>query len=320
MPIVSSNYKPPFFFRNGHFSTIYAGIWRKIIDFSQKRERIDLPDGDFLDLDWSFSVSQTQKVVILIHGVEGNAQRAYIKGSAKEFNRNGYDACAINLRGCSGETNNLYRSYHAGATEDLEAVIEHILSFKKYSELYIKGFSLGGNLTLKYLGENRDVPKEVKAGMAVSVPCNLYDSQLKFLRRENWVYGSRFKKQMVGKLREKQLLFPEAVNKDAVENLKTLKEFDDIYTSKAHGFKDALEYYEQCSCKQFLPHINIPSLILNAQNDSFLGIECYPIKEAEKNPKLNLEISKYGGHVGYYGPKNITYNEKRAIKFFKEVQ
>jgi len=135
--------------------------------------RPDLPDGDFLDLDWSFSKSPTQKLVIIIHGLEGNAQRAYMAGSAKAFNNHSYDACSINLRTCSGEQNRVFRSYHAGATEDLDAVVKYVLQHKKYSEIYIQGFSLGGNLTLKYMGEGRALPKEIKAGIAISVPCSL---------------------------------------------------------------------------------------------------------------------------------------------------
>ena len=319
MPIIPSKYNPPFLLKNGHFSTIYAGIWRKINDFQQTRERIDLPDGDFLDLDWSFSTSSTQKVVVLIHGLEGNAQRAYITGSAKAFNLKGYDACAINLRTCSGTPNRLYRSYLSGATEDLDAVIQHILAHTKYSEIYIKGFSLGGNMTLKYLGEGRDLPKEIKAGIAISVPCSLYSSLKELLKSKNMPYAIRFKKHLVSKLREKQTLFPEMISDDDIGNVVTLKDFDDIYTSRAHGFKDALDYYAQCSCLQFLANIKIPSLILNAENDSFLGPECYPKREAENNPNLYLEISKYGGHVGYFGPKNTTYSELRAIKFIEKV-
>jgi len=319
MPIISSSYNPPFLFKNNHFSTIYAGIWRKIADFGQKRERIELPDSDFLDLDWSFANAPTNKVFIIIHGVEGNAQRAYISGSAKQVNLNGYDACAINLRGCSGEINRLYRSYHGGATEDIEAVVHHILVNKKYSEIIIKGFSLGGNLALKYIGENRVIPQEIKAIIAVSVPCNLYDSQLKFLKTENVIYAKRFKKQMVDKLRVKQKIYPDAISESVISNMATLKDFDDGYTSLAHGFKDALDYYTQSSCRQFLPHIKIPTLIINAKNDSFLGPECYPYKEAKDNPNLYLEVPKYGGHVGFYGVKNITYTEKRVIKFMNEV-
>lgn len=320
MPIIASDYNPLFLFKNGHFSTIYAGMFRKIDDFEQKRERIELPDSDFLDLDWSFSNSTPHKVVILIHGLEGNAQRAYIAGSAKQLNSNGYDVCAINLRTCSGEQNRLYRSYHSGATEDLDAVIQHILARKNYNEIFLKGFSLGGNLTLKYLGEGRDIPKEVKAAMAVSVPCSLYSSCKELLKSKNIPYAIRFKKHLMEKLKEKQKHFPEKISNVDINNIITLKDFDDIYTSRAHGFKNALDYYEKCSCLPFLPNIKTPTLLLSAENDSFLGPECFPYKEAENNPEFYLEVSKYGGHVGYYGSKNITYNEKRVIKFFNEVK
>lgn len=306
-------------FKNGHFSTVYAGIIRKIVDFDQKRERIDLPDGDFLDLDWSFSPTKTQKVAIIIHGLEGNAQRAYIAGSAKEFNANTYDVCAINLRTCSGETNRLFRSYHSGATEDLDAVIHHILKSKNYTEIYLKGFSLGGNLILKYLGEDRIHPQELKAAMAVSVPCDLHSSCKELLKPKNIPYAIRFKKNLVRKLIEKQKQYPKKISTDDIKKVVTLKDFDDVYTSRAHGFKDALDYYKQCSCLPFLPNIKIPTLLLNAQNDSFLGPECFPEKEAQQNDKLYLEISKYGGHVGFQGSKNITYSEKRVIKFFNEL-
>ena len=319
MPLISSSYNPPFLFKNGHFSTVYAGAFRKIDNFSQKRERIELPDGDFLDLDWSFSGSVSSKVGILIHGLEGNAQRAYIAGSAKQLNTNGYDVCAINLRTCSGEQNRLYRSYHSGATEDLDAVIHHILANKNYSEIFLKGFSLGGNLTLKYLGEDRDIPKQVKAAMAVSVPCSLHSSCNELLKSKNIPYALRFKKHLIKKLKAKQKQFPKKISDTDIAQVITLKDFDDIYTSRAHGFKDALDYYEKCSCLPFLSNIKTPTLLLNAENDSFLGAACFPYQEAKNSTDLYLEVSKYGGHVGYYGQKNITYNEKRVIKFFNEV-
>lgn len=316
MPIIQSSYNPPFWFKSGQFSTIYYGLWRKINDFEQKRERINLPDSDFLDLDWSFSKSTSDKVVILLHGLEGHGQRPYIAGAAKAFNNNAYDACAVNFRGCSGETNRLFRAYHSGATEDLDAVVKHILKNKNYSKIYIKGISLGGNMALKYIGEGREIPKEIKGVVGVSVPCDLYSSAKELLTLKNYAYASRFKKHLTDKLKLKVVLFPNKISKGDIQNIKTLIDFDDIYTSPAHGFKNALDYYEKCSCLQFLPNIKIPTLIINAKNDSFFGPECYPYKEAEKNPNLYLETPKYGGHVGFYGKDNITYSEKRAIKFF----
>jgi len=319
VPTISSDYNPPFLFKNGQLSTIYYGLWRKISDFEQKRERIDLPDSDFLDLDWSFSNSTSNKVVILLHGLEGHGQRPYMAGAAKALNASDFDACAVNFRGCSGETNRLFRSYHSGATEDLDAIVKHILLNKKYDEIYIKGFSLGGNMALKYLGEGREIPKEIKGAIGISVPCDLYSSLKELLKLKNLPYSQRFKKHLLDKLKLKLPIFPDKISKEDIRNIKTLKDFDDIYTSRAHGFKNALDYYEQCSCLQFLPNIKIPSLVINAKNDSFFGPECYPFKEAEENPNLYLETPKYGGHVGFYGKKNITYTEKRAIKFLEEV-
>ncbi len=319
MPLVPSNYRPPFPFRNGHFSTIYSGIFRKVNGVVQRRERIDLPHGDFLDLDWSESILPTKKVVILLHGLEGDAQRHYITGSAKRLNQNSFDTCAINFRGCSGETNRHYRSYHSGATDDLIAVINFILATKDYQEVYLMGFSLGGNLLLKYLGEGNSIPSKLKAAVAVSVPCDLKDACNELLKSKNVLYSQRFKKNLLAKLRIKKQLFPTEISEAQIKSIVTLKDFDDVYTGPAHGFKDAYDYYAKCNCKQFLPQITVPSLILNAKNDSFLGEGCYPYKEAEENQHLHLEAPDFGGHVGFWGQKNISYAEKRAVEFFSSL-
>jgi predicted alpha/beta-fold hydrolase len=319
MPLVPSSYNPPLLFKNGHISTVYYGLFRKIVGLQQERERLNLADGDFIDLDWSFSATPSNKVVILLHGLEGHGQRPYITGSAKYLNASGFDCCAVNFRGCSGETNRLFRSYHSGATEDLHAVVTHLVETKKYPEIFIKGISLGGNMSLKYAGEGRTLPKELKGIVAVSAPCDLYSSLKALLTLENTLYANRFKKHLVSKLREKQKIFPTQLPDSDIEKIKNLKDFDDIYTSRAHGFKDAMDYYTQCSSLQFLENITIPSFILNAKNDSFLGPECYPTQQATKNSKVFLEMPAYGGHVGFYDVQNIAYSEKRALKFLSEI-
>lgn len=316
--MVPSNYRPPFLFRNGHFATIYAGVIRKVSGLLQQRERLELPDNDYLDLDWSEAMRPSKKVAILLHGLEGDAQRHYIVGSAKKLTQDGFDTCAVNFRGCSGEPNRLYRSYHSGATEDLISVIAHILA-KKYSEVYLMGFSLGGNLLLKYLGEGNAIPKEIKAAVAISVPCDLKDACNQLLQSKNALYSARFKKHLLAKLRMKQKAFPNRVSERDIRNIVTLKDFDDVYTAPAHGFKDAMDYYELCSCKPFLPNIRVHSLILNAKDDSFLGTSCYPFDEASSNPHLYLEVPDFGGHVGFWGRKNSSYAEERAAEFFKSV-
>ncbi len=318
MPIITSTYNPPHVFKNGHFSTIYSGLVRSVNGVNQERERITLPDTDFLDLDWSFSEEKNNRLAIIIHGLEGNGQRPYMLGAAKIFNQNGFDAVCVNLRTCSGEPNKLYRSYHSGATEDLQAVVDHIVSTRSYDDIVIKGFSLGGNLTLKYLGERNDVPSSIKGAIAVSVPCNLYGSMLEIHKFKNVLYAKRFKRNLLDKLRQKQKDFPDKVADEDFKKIATLKDFDDFYTSKAHGFVDALDYYAKASSLPHVSNIQVPTLILNAKNDSFLSSECFPVEEAEKSKYLYLEMPAHGGHVGFYDRKNIYYNEKRAIRFVKE--
>ncbi|MDO7171212.1 YheT family hydrolase [Mariniflexile sp. AS56] len=318
MPVLESTYKPSFFFKQGFVATVYSGLVRRVA-LVQERERITLNDGDFMDLDWSFSKEKSNKLIILLHGLEGHAQRPYVTGAAKLFNDYGVDAVCVNFRGCSGEDNLKYRSYHSGATEDLEAVINHAIGNKKYAEIYLKGISLGANIILKYLGEGVSVPQEVKAAIAISAPCYLYGSAKELHTFKNILYHQRFKKHLVDKLKIKQKRFVDVLSEDEIHSIKTLMDFDTVYTSKAHGFKDALDYYEQCSSLQFLPNIKTPTLIINALNDSFLSSECYPVKEAKQNPYLYLEMPQFGGHVGFIDKKNVYYNEKRALEFIKSI-
>ncbi|MDG1660395.1 MAG: alpha/beta fold hydrolase [Winogradskyella sp.] len=319
MPIIESTYKPLFWTKSGFVSTVFSGLARKVKHFHQIRERITLPDSDFLDIDWSYSETKNNKVIILLHGLEGHAQRPYLTGTAKLFNQNGIDACSVNFRGCSGAPNLLYRSYHSGATEDLDAVVNHIISLNKYTEIYIKGISLGANMTLKYVGEEREVPKEVKAVIAISSPCDLKGSCDELLSLKNRAYAIRFLDHLKQKLKPKLEQFPDKITIDDYKSIKTLIDFDHVYTSKAHGFEDAYDYYDKASSLQFLPNIKVPSLIINALNDSFLSPDCYPVKEAKYNSNLYLEMPKYGGHVGFIQKGEFYYNEKRALEFVNEL-
>lgn len=318
MPIIKSHYNPPLIFKNGHFSTIHSGLYRNVSGVYQKRERITMSDQDFIDLDWSYAAyhKNVSKLVVVLHGLEGNAQRSYIKGTAKIFNRNGYDAIGINLRSCSGQINRLYKSYNAGASEDLREVIEHVLTnYPQYSHIVLKGFSLGGNLLLKYLGEPIRVPKEVKAAIAISVPCQLEGSLKQMSRAENYLYNRMFIKNLQKKLEDKHAAFPSLIKLEDINNLNSMLQIDNLYTSKAHGYKDAADYYKKCSSKQFIPNIKIPTLLISAKNDSFLSKSCYPIEEAEQNENFYFEIPKYGGHVGFFNRGDVYYTEKRAFDF-----
>ena len=318
MPIIESTYKPPFLTRNGFIATVYSGLFRKVKGVEQKRERIETRDADFLDLDWSYAEDKSDSVIILLHGLEGHAQRPYLTGTAKLFNQNGIDAVGVNFRGCSGEDNRFYHSYHSGSTNDLDDVVQHCIQNKNYSKIYIKGISLGANITLKYLGEERIVPKEIKSAIAISVPVDLAGSAKELHTLINRPFAIRFREHLLDKLRVKIRQFPDRVTIEDIKSIKTLIEFDEFYTSKAHGFLDASDYYEKASSLQFLKNIQVPTLVMNALNDSFLSPECYPVKEAKANDNLYLEMPNYGGHVGFIQRRNVYYNEKRALEFVEE--
>lgn len=319
MPVIPSSYTPPFWSKNGTIATVFSGLYRRVNGVNQQRERISTRDNDFLDLDWSFSKTTTNSVIILLHGLEGHGQRPYIMGSAKLFNKNNIDACAVNFRGCSGEDNKFYYSYHSGATNDLEDVILHCIEQKKYEHIYIKGISLGGNITLKYFGEGKQIPKQVRAGITVSVPCDLSSSAEMLHKFRNKPYAINFLNHLKERLYRKAEFFPEKINLKTIKSIKTLYDFDEIYTSKAHGFKNAQDYYAKCSSKQFLNQIKIPTLLINALNDTFLSPKCFPVKEAKTSKYLHLEMPKYGGHVGFVDKNNIYYNEKQALEFIHNL-
>jgi len=322
MPILKSTFKPRFQFKNGFIATVYSGIFRSV-KLEQSRERIETRDADFLDLDWSYADTSTtlstskkpDEVMILLHGMEGHGQRPYVTGTAKLFNQNGMDAVCVNFRGCSGEDNRFYKSYHSGATDDLDDVIQHCVKNKNYSKIYIKGISLGGNIILKYLGEDREVPKEVKSAISISAPVYLNGSAIELHKPKNKAFAIRFRQHLINKLKVKQKLYPEKLSNSNLRTIKTLRDFDEFYTSKAHGFLNALDYYEKSSSLQFLPNIKVPTLLINALNDSFLSAECYPVKEAKQNENFYLEMPNFGGHVGFIQRGGFYYNETRALEF-----
>ena len=318
MPIIDSTFKPPFYFRKAFVATVYSGLIRKVA-IEQSRERMELADGDFIDLDWSYADKKSDKVVILLSGLEGHAQRPYLTGAAKLFNKNGIDALSVNFRGNSGEPNRKYYAYHSGATEDLHTIVMHAIQDKNYAEVYLKGISLGGNMALKYLGERDDLPSEVKGCIAVSVPCSLEHSAKQLHSFLNKPFHNRFRDSLINSLKIKQAKFPDQLSMEDIETIKTLHDFDEVYTSRAHGFDNALDYYTKSSCLQFLPNVKVPSLIINALNDSFLTPECFPVKAAKNNPNLYLEMPQYGGHVGFIQRGGVYYNEKRALEFVQTI-
>ncbi len=318
MPVIKNNtYKPPFYAFNKHVETILPSAWRKVKGVNYERKRIETPDDDFLDLDWINN--KHDRLIIVSHGLEGSSDRPYVKGIAKHFSNNNWDVLAWNCRSCSEEMNSTPKLYHHGFTVDVATVVKHAIE-KGYNKIGLVGFSMGGSLTLKYVGESEiDLPKQIKACMAVSVPCELSRSSAQLAQNENKFYQDRFMRKLTFKLSQKNEQFPGLIEMRPWKSFKNFDEFDTHYSAKLYNFKDAQDFYGKVQCLPFLKKINIPTLILNAANDPMLSGQCYPVDIATESKHITLEISKYGGHVGFLqANKATTYAEERALGFFDE--
>lgn len=316
MPLIeSSSYtERPFYLFNPHLETIVPSAFRKVKLASYTRERISTVDDDFLDLDWL--KNGHEQLVILSHGLEGDSSRPYIQGMASVFSSNGWDVLAWNCRSCSGEMNRAQRMYHHGVSDDLDSVVQHALK-EGYQKLVLIGFSMGGSITLKYLGEHsHQLPAEVSRAVVFSVPCDLGASARALSEKGNAFYRKRFLRKLGKKIRAKASQLPGVIDCEGFEKIEHFPEFDGRFTAPLHGFKDADDFYQQASANRYIPSITVPTLIVNAKNDPMLPESCYPVELAREHPFVYLEIPEKGGHVGFSLARQSTnWAEQRALEF-----
>jgi uncharacterized protein len=317
MPLIQkSKYRAPIWLLGGHSQTIYPALFRRVAHMTHRVERLELTDGDFIDLEWAENGSS--KLAILSHGLEASTKTGYIQGMAAALIREGWDVLAWNFRGCSHEPNRQLRMYHSGETEDFHTVISHALAKHPAKSVDLIGFSLGGNITLKYLGERPDaISPRLHRAVAFSVPCDLACSSKQLARISNKIYMERFLIDMRKKIRAKKQMFPDQLDLTGLNAIRTFQEFDDRYTAPIHGFRDAADYWEKNSCRQFLPAIKLATLLVSAANDPFLGPNCYPHLEASESDFFHFEMPAAGGHVGFYasGKNGEYWSETRALEF-----
>lgn len=319
MPLETrTSFEPPWWCRSPHRQTLWPSLFRRVPPPPWIRERLELADGDYLDLDWC--CSGAGRLLIISHGLEGSSRRVYVSGLARAALRRGWDVLAWNFRGCSGEPNRLPRSYHSGATEDLAAVVRHA-EVRTKAELALAGFSLGGNLTLKWMGESAGGPGRVRAGVAVSVPCDLRAAALRMTAPDCAFYMRRFLREMGPKMDAKRRRFGLVVPSADWRSMRTFREFDDAYTAPLHGFCDAEEYWAKCSSVRFLERIDRPALILNAADDPFLAPECFPESLARGSDRVSLVVPPGGGHVGFVGRGAYPgeyWSERTVVEFLEK--
>lgn len=318
MPVVDSSYESPRLLRNPHLHTVLSAVLRKRPRIAYLRERLELADGDFIDLDWS--LRNPKQLVIFTHGMEGSSRSKYILHTVRAVNTVGVSAVAWNMRGCSGDINRKLHFYHSGKTEDLAAVINHAreLGFRK---IWLVGFSLGGNLTLLYLArEKQNIHRDIQKAIAVCAPVDLVTSQQQIERKENRIYLKRFLRDFHKKFeykRHQRKLYIDT--KKFTKRIRTLAHLDAHYTAPWNGFANELEYYRSASSLPILKNIAIPTLLLNPKDDTFLSPDCYPVEVARGSKIFHLEMPETGGHCAMLTDYRLhnSYIEKRVLEFLQ---
>lgn len=340
MPVLPCSYSPPPGLGNGHFQTVYPVLFREAISLKQQRVRIAAPGDDFLDLDVSTPENGNgravpargngdgrkfpdrhepsgHRVVIISHGLEGNARRKYIKGMALAFNEAGCDVIAWNQPGCGGEPARTPRIYHMGETRDLQRVIGYALDLG-YTRIGLVGFSMGGNQILRFVGEAGAALDPAVRGVAVfSVPCDLPGSVQVLSRRINRMYMFYFMRSLHPKIREMHRRFPQLFDIGGLGGMFTFPEFDERFTAPLNGFASAADYYARASSLPVLARLPVPTLLVNAADDPFLSQSCYPYDIAEQASNLLLKVPDSGGHVGFvtFNAQNRYWSEQIACDF-----
>lgn len=320
MPLIpQSTYPaPPFWQPGGHLQTILPGLFRRVKGVEYLRERIETPDSDFLDLDWAHCAEPSSRLVIITHGLEGDSRAQYCLGTAKLFTKNGWDALAWNCRSCSGEMNRAFRMYHHGDTADIGTVVSHVLATGCYDTLALVGYSMGGNITLKYVGTGgQNLPSQVRAAVAFSAPCDILAGADVLDRWDNWLYKTRFLSFLKKKIRRKDRQFPGRLDVSKLKLVRRWRDFDEYFSAPICGFSSAAEFHDQASAKNFVAGTRIPTLLVSALNDPILTPECFPIEIAKEHPYLYLELPYQGGHCGFQvkGAGEFSWAERRAFDF-----
>ncbi|MEL6925099.1 MAG: alpha/beta fold hydrolase [Bacteroidota bacterium] len=317
MPVLttSSYRKAPFYQWTGNLQTILPSLLRSIEGVQYERERLILSDGDFVDLDWIDNGQR--RLVILTHGLEGNSQRHYIRGAAKFFSQQKWDILAWNCRSCSGEMNRGPRLYNHGEIEDFTEVVNHAATAKDYQQIVLIGYSMGGSITLKYLGvQAARLPEIITHGIAFSSPCYLKPSADSLNRWSNWIYKKRFLQMLSEKMRKKAAQFPNLIDPDKLDQVDQWRDFDEHFSAPLSGFETADAFYEYASAANFMSTITIPVLLVNTQNDPIIPPACTPVQLCQRHPSIFLEQPKVGGHIGFMtSDRSVSWMETRAMDF-----
>lgn len=288
-------FEPAWWCRGPHAQTLWARLLRRMPEIQYWRERLELPDGDFIDLDWS--ENGQGPIIIVLHGLEGSSHSPYARGIMRAIENRGWRGVVMHFRGCSGEPNRLARSYHSGDTGDLAHLVNTLRRREPLTPLAAVGFSLGGNVLLKWLGKS-DSAAPLRAAVAVSVPFVLHQTADRLNRGFSRLYQWQLLRCLCRSVAEKRRKMELPLISRDLSSLKSFRDFDEHVTAPLHGFDSADHYYSVSSSRQYLGGISVPTLLLHAQDDPFMTEKVIP-RPGELSEKVSLEVSPCGGHVGF---------------------
>ena len=278
-----------------HLQTLWPNLIRRAPKIALRRERLELPDGDFLDLDWTLEAAGP--LVLVLHGLEGSSASPYAAGILKAIHGRGWRGVLLHARGCSGEPNRLARRYHAGETGDLDYVFELLRARESDSAIAVVGYSLGGNVLLKWLAEANG-PRPVAAAVAVSVPFDLDATAARLERGWSRIYQRHLLRRLYRAVQRKHRHMQHPLSDRLRQCPPSLRTFDDLYTAPLHGFDNVDHYYREASCGPLLGRIQTPVLIIQARDDPFMQYHSMP-PAAALSPSVQMELYEHGGHVGF---------------------
>lgn len=325
--LIKTSFKPAWWLKNPHLQTLYPALLRGVAPPAVRRERLITPDNDFLDIDWCGEGDSP--LVILLHGLTGSSQSVYIKGLQRVLLAQNFRSVALNFRGCSGESNRSARCYHSGDTQDINFLYQTLRQREPKTAFAVIGFSLGGNVLLKWLGEQGN-NLSLFAAVAVSVPLVLSTCATKLDYGFSRLYRLNLLRELKNYISDKQQYLEKTGHQQEAEKIeqlgdlskiKSFWEYDERVVAKLHGFKNAHDYYHRSSSRQFLKNISVPTLIIQAVDDPFMTPDVIPLTE-ELSGSVLLEITQAGGHVGFVSGKNpfnpVYWLEQRIPEFLNQ--
>lgn len=319
----NNTFKPAWWLKNKHLQTIYARYMGRRRKIETRKEIFELPDGDFLDCRWVGG--EAGPIVMILHGLEGSVESHYAKGMLMAAEERGWRAVLVHFRSCGEEINRLPRGYHSGDTNDLQEFVKYLQFKEPNTPIIGVGYSMGGNVLLKWLGESQHNNPLVSA-VAVSVPFELHKAAEKIGRGLGGrLYERYFLKPMKNKILKKMDMHPPesiSVDEKILKKIRTVVEFDEHITAPQHGFESAMDYYIKSSSRYYLEHIQVPTLIIHAKDDPFMTEDLIPNYD-EISPLVRMEVYDKGGHVGFvsgWNPLRPQYWLEKRIPTFIEEQ